>query len=162
DLYGVEIEARKSLEFVAPELRSFTAIANLTVAQSSVQLDGAARDFLTSAERPMMNQAPYVLNLALDWEHTTGTTARVLYNVQGARIEQVGAQGLPDAYLQPRHVIDLYAGQDLGEHFQVRFVATDLLNAPFVTTQGERRTDDNVMFRYTNGSRYTLTATYTH
>lgn len=163
DLYGVELEARKNLGFLNKNLDEFTGIANLTVATSSIDLAGNAREFLTNAARPMINQAPYVLNLAIDWTHEkTGTSFRALYNIAGARIVQVGSQGLPDAYMQPRHQVDLMAGQELNKHFQIRLTAANIFNADWVTTQGKEERDDNIVSRYSTGALYTLAATYTH
>ncbi|MBK7583290.1 MAG: hypothetical protein IPI67_24250 [Myxococcales bacterium] len=82
-------------------MKEFTGIANLTLAQSRIQLSGAAREYLTNASRPMTNQAPWVLNLALDYAGSRGTTVRLLYNVAGKRIVQVGSQDIPDAYEHP-------------------------------------------------------------
>ena len=161
DLYGMELEARKDLGFLSRSLKEFTGIANLTLAQSRIQLSGAAREYLTNASRPMTNQAPWVLNLALDYAGSRGTTVRLLYNVAGKRIVQVGSQDIPDAYEHPRHVIDLSASQDINSHFQVKASASNILNAPHLVTQGPDH-DAPVVSKYTSGSVVSVGATYTY
>ena len=162
-LFGLELEARKNLGFITNNLNEFTGIANLTLATSSIELSGVARAFLTSAERPMINQAPYVLNLAVDWaSEKTGTSARVLYNLTGPRIVQVGTLGLPDAYMQERHVVDFMVGQEFSKHIQLRLTAANILNTPWLVTQGKDEREDNIQSKFTTGALYTLSATYTH
>jgi hypothetical protein len=162
DLRGLELELRKSLGFLSDHLKHFSFISNLTVSVSNIDLEGKVREYVTSPSRPMVNQAPYSLNLAADYDAPTGTTVRLLYNVAGARIVQVGTLGLPDAYEHPRHLIDITAQQEIGKHFAVRATAANILNSPVVVTQGEENTDDNIVTKYTTGTVYSLGASYTY
>lgn len=161
DLRGVELELRKSMDFLSNQLRYFTFIGNLTVSVSQIELSGAALDKVTNASRPMMNQAPYSLNLAMDYDGPTGTSVRVLYNVVGKRIFQVGTDGLEDAYEQPRHQLDVTAAQEVGKHFSVRATAANILNSPFRVTQG-KDSDAPVVGKYTTGAVFSLSGTYTY
>lgn len=161
DLFGAELEARKNLAFLTSTLEDFSLIANLTVASSTIELSGGSRTYLTNASRPMVYQSPFIVNVAADYESQGGTSARLSYNVSGARITEVGAQGLPDVYEQPRHIFDLTAAQSLGKHFSLRFVASNIFNAPFVFTQGKNGGDAFTTSRYSTGTLYYLTATYT-
>lgn len=160
-LFGAELEARKGLAFLTPALRDFSLVANLTVATSTIELSGSARSYLTNASRPMVYQSPYIVNVAADYENDGGTQVRLSYNLSGARITEVGALGLPDIYQQPRHVFDLTASQSIGKHLSIKFIAANVLNTPFVFTQGKENTDANVTSRFTMGSVYSLIATYT-
>lgn len=161
NLYGAELEARKGLGFLTKSLKDFSLITNLTVALSSIQLSGQARLFLTNGSRPMVYQSPYIVNAAVDYENEFGTSLRLSYNLYGARITEVGTLGLPDVYQQPRHQFDFTAAQNIGKHFAIKFVAANIPNFPWVQTQGKDNRDDNVVSKYTTGSIYSLTATYT-
>lgn len=133
---GVELEARKSLDFVVSSLKEFGILGNVTFVHSRVDL--AEGGIQTSTSRPLAGQSPYVVNLAFDWNHEdTKTRARILYNVAGERIAQVGQNGLPDVYEQPRHIVDLSVAQGLGEHLDLKLAAQNLLDAPVRFTQGE-------------------------
>lgn len=135
---GVELEGRKSLDFLWKKLDEFSLLANFAVIHSRVELDAAQGGVQTSSARPLAGQSPYVLNLALDWAHdATKTRLRALYNVAGARIAQVGQNGIPDTYEQPRHLLDLSAAQGLGDHFDVKATIENLLDAPVKWTQGD-------------------------
>ncbi|MCA9599684.1 MAG: TonB-dependent receptor [Myxococcales bacterium] len=163
-LIGLELEARKNLEFLTKALSDFDVIANFTAARSRVQLDKNDQvGFVTNTSRPLANQSPWVINVALDYEnHDSSTSGRILYNVFGPRISAVGTQGLPDVYEQPRHQLDFSAGQGIGKHFEVKFTATNLLNAPYNFTQGKDARDDNIVQKYTIGSTFSLGASYTY
>lgn len=164
-LVGIELEARKDLEFFHPALDPFGVVFNLTLADSRIQVEQTGQDFLTNLSRPLAGQAPYVVNAALDYENeTTQTSGRILYNLVGPRLDQVGTEGLDDAYLQPRHVVDASISQRIGEHFVLQAQVQDLLNTEYVVTIGrERESDDaNVIERFRNGADYTLSVSYTH
>jgi outer membrane receptor for ferrienterochelin and colicin len=155
---GVELEARKGLDFLTPVMKDFSVLGNVTFVHSRVELDPAKGGTQTSTERPLAGQSPYVLNLALDWMHeATRTRARVLYNVQGERIAQVGTQGLPDIYEQPRHLVDLSVAQGLGDHFDLKLTIDNILDAPVKLLQNE-----TMVGSYRVGRTAWLSATYTY
>lgn len=158
---GLEVEGRKGLDFVTNHLKEFSLLANVTVVYSRVDLDTSQAGIQTSSTRPLAGQSPWVLNLALDWNHEkTKTRARILYNVAGERIAQVGSNGIPDTYEQPRHLLDLSFAQALGDHVDLKATIENLLNAPVRFTQGE---DGNLIAnRYLLGSTFWLMATYTN
>ncbi len=158
---GLELEGRKALDFIRPWLSEFSLLANVTFVRSRVELDPSQGGIQTSVERPLAGQSPFVVNFALDYNHEkTKTRARALYNVQGARIAQVGTQSLPDTYEQPRHVVDVSVAQSFGEHVDLKLTIENLLDAPVKLTQGER--DDIVSNSYRIGQTAWLLATYSH
>ena len=78
----------------------------------------------------------------------------------GPRIAQVGSNGIPDMYEQPRHIVDLSAAQGIGEHLDVKATVENLLNAPVRFTQGEDGTF--IANRYLLGQTMWLSLTYTN
>ena len=91
----------------------------------------------TSANRPMMGQAGYVVNAGLSYSTPNGRlTATALYNVVGRRIAEVGQQPLPDAYELPRHIVDASARAQLGSNVALKLDAKNLLDAPYRVVQG--------------------------
>jgi TonB-dependent receptor len=165
-LVGVEFEARKSFDFVTKALSDLSVIANLTLAHSQIEIDqdqGKAGIIVTNEDRAMVNQAPYVVNVALDYANDPlGLNLRLLGNMVGKRIVQVGTNGLDDEYEQPRLSLDATASKSLGKHFQLRLNATNLLNAPVLFTLGKHRRADRETYRETEGRVFALSATYTH
>ncbi len=158
---GLELEARKGLDFMSSSLKELTLLANLTLVHSRVDLDTEQTGIQTSNSRPLAGQSPYVMNFAVDWNHeATKTRLRALYNVFGPRIAQVGSNGIPDMYEQPRHIVDLSAAQGIGEHLDVKATVENLLNAPVRFTQGEDGTF--IANRYLLGQTMWLSLTYTN
>jgi TonB-dependent receptor len=191
-LYGVELEARKNLEFMTPAMKDFSMVSNLTLATSSIEVGDEEGLALTNHTRPLVNQAPYVFNFALDYTNENlGTTARLLYNLVGPTIIEVGTKssantaGLDDAYLHPRHLLDLTFQQDITKQFEIKFSIKNLLNSPYKVTQGCGRetsngqskpkqglfdttwhlscdaSDDTITRRYTDGVSLSLSGSYT-
>lgn len=179
DLVGVELEGRKSLGVLASALSDFTAIANLTLVYSKVDL-GDQKANATNASRPLSYQSPYVINLALDYGNDkSGTDVRLLYNVYGPRITVVGAYKLPDTYELPRHQVDASASQKFTKHFEIKLQAQNVLSAPVVFAyrnrpayRKETTADGGEIYhslgrqpitrRYNPGATFTLSATYSY
>ncbi|HYQ03162.1 MAG TPA: TonB-dependent receptor [Polyangiaceae bacterium] len=132
DLIGGELEGRASLASLAAVLKDFSAIANLTLVKSVVEL-GSRKAAATNDNRPLANQSPYVINVALDYGSVAqGFDVRVLYNIFGPRITAVGSNGLPDIYEMPRNSLDFSAAKKFGRHIELKFQVLNILGAPVV------------------------------
>ena len=134
--YGLELEVRKSLGAIAELLDGVTAFGNLTAIRSEVTL-GASRGASTNAHRPMVGQAPYVLNSGLTWASRGGdASATLLYNRVGRRIVNAGSNPLPDVVELPRDMVDLSLRLPVRAGVAARLDAKNLLDARYVVTQG--------------------------
>ncbi|WP_437573648.1 carboxypeptidase regulatory-like domain-containing protein [Sorangium sp. So ce887] len=164
---GVELELRKGLGFIAPLLREVTALGNITFVQSEVTVDPEANaggvTIQSNPTHPLQGQSPFVVNLGLDYAgESTGTSARLLYNLFGARLKRVGSRGLEDEYEQPRHQIDLTVAQRLGEHVELKLAGENLIDAPVLVTQGKEGGEDKIVSQYSVGTTVTLSAALTY
>jgi hypothetical protein len=136
DNYGVELEARKGLDFITMALANFSVSANATVMGSEIRINRNAGS-ITNANRAMVGQAPYMFNTGLTWSSPLGTTsASLLYNVVGARITEAGEIPLPDVKELERHIVDFSLRLPLGERVTARLDARNLLDAPYRIVQG--------------------------
>ncbi len=162
-LIGVELEARKDLGVLTPALNDFQIVTNLTLTHSRTEVPEGG-EFLTNQSRPLVNQAPWVFNVAIDYEGTFGLRARALYNVSGKRLIEVGTDGLPDAYEHPAHSLDLVLAQTFAEHWQLKAQAQNILNAERLVTQGKQELPDDAstIERYKEGVTLGLGLSYTH
>ncbi len=160
---GVELESRKDLDFLATALDDFSVVANLTLTRSRVELEQTGRRTMTNLDRPLVNQAPWVVNLALDYDdEDRGTRARVSYNVSGPSIEEVGAFGIDDAYRQPQHVIDVVASQAIVGNLTLKAGVEDLLDTQTLVTQGRRLREGNTRKAYRDGTVVFIGAAYSY
>lgn len=136
-VYGAELEFRTNLGRIVPALQNFSANANLTLVQSDVSADSVTLfDFsrngplgvaATNNDRPLFGQSPVVANLGLTYFNpSTSTTASVLYNYFGERLDAFGGAGLPNVLENGRGQLDLTVEQPLGRGLSLRFAATRL------------------------------------
>ena len=78
------------------------------------------------------------MNAGLGWTSASGAwNATVLYNVAGKRIAEAGSAGLPDAYEQARHLLDVSLQLPVIADMSVRLDGKNLLDSPYRLTQGE-------------------------
>ena len=134
--FGVELEARKSLAFLGAVFSPLAVFSNLTLMRSEIDL-GANQSAATNPTRRMVGQAPYVLNLGVAYtSESGGTSATVLFNRVGDRIEAAGDLPLPDVVQQPRNVLDFSLRFPVLGALSGRFDAKNLLDEPFKSVQG--------------------------
>ncbi len=136
--FGFEIEARKSLGHIHSWLSPFNLFANYSYVNSKIQLSPEGTAIMTSKERPLQGQSDHIANFVLEYNPKKwDTTLRLLYNIVGKRISDVGAYGLPDVYEEPTHWLDLVIIKRLGR-WGIKFAAENLLNQEIEFTQGEK------------------------
>lgn len=159
---GVELELRKNLGFAHARLANWGALANLTLVYSRVTLGESQTGLQTNQERPLAGQSPFVINMGADYTNdSSGTRFRLLYNVFGRRITQVGSYGLADVYEQPRHVVDVTVAQRIGKMVDLKLAAENILFAPVRFSQGPDVADDesNIVGKYQPGATFTFSVT---
>jgi len=99
------------------------------------------------SRRPMVGQAPYVVNAGLTYSgEARGMSATLLYNVAGKRIVSAAERPLPDSYEMPRSVLDFSLRLPLRRAVDLKVDAENLLDTPFEVRQG-----DLVRERYRTG-----------
>lgn len=134
---GVELEMRKQLGFLGSWGESFTGFSNVTLMNSSVELDATGGLTVTDATRRLVGQAPYVVNAGLTYSSLSGSTnATILYNVVGERITAAGVVPLPNIVERPRHLVDLSLRFPVWGSLSARVDARNLLDARTSFMQG--------------------------
>jgi outer membrane receptor protein involved in Fe transport len=155
DNYGLELEVRKSLDFVSPSLEPFTVFANTTLMQSEITPGNTDISSLTNPDRPMVGQAEYVVNGGLSYSAANGINATALYNVVGARIVEAGVRPFPDAYEQPRHIVDFSLQVPVLQSTSLKLDAKNLFDSPYRVLQG-----GILRSRYRTGRVFSISATW--
>ena len=108
---GFEFGFRKKLGFLSRSLSDYFISSNYAYIDSSIRLDVNSTDpsiqELTTKDRPMQGQSPYVLNLNIGYDNiNTGRSAILVFNEFGKRIVALGSFGAPDYYEQPFAKLD--------------------------------------------------------
>ncbi len=133
---GLEVEARKGLGGLSERLEPLAVFSNVTLMQSDITV-GSDASSNTNPNRPMMGQAPWVVNAGMTYTGTSnGASATLLYSAVGERIHSAGTIPFPDVYEQPRHLVDLSLRMPFGDKWTWRVDARNLLDAPYQLTQG--------------------------
>jgi hypothetical protein len=155
--YGTEIELRKGLGILATALDPVTVFSNVTLMRSRINTSNSHLSALTNDNRPMVGQAPYVVNAGLSYATNSGaTSATLLYNVVGRRIVYAAVKPLNvDTYEQPRSLLDFSLRFPLRGNFSAKFDAKNLLDSPFAERQGPVQ-----RYRYTTGRVFNLGMTF--
>jgi len=135
--YGAELEIRKNLAGLGQEVGGLTGFANVTVMQSDITPGNTGLSALTRDNRPMVGQSEYVVNGGLTFATDGGLSATALYNVVGPRILEAGTGGLPDAYEEARHLVDVALQIPLGRQLGLKLEGKNLLDSPYRLTQGD-------------------------
>lgn len=169
NVYGVELEARKSLSFLGTDdfLKNTVAYANVTLVKSVVTnpTDGNYVD----KKRPMVGQAPYVINAGVQSSFIDNKlSVNVLYNRIGRRINKASGFLFPSIWEAPRDLVDIQLGYKvLKNKGEVKFNASDILNNN-ITFYWDRDLNkkygangaDETISRYKPGSNYSLSFSY--
>lgn len=157
--YGVELEIRQNLGFMADAMRTVTMTTNLSLIQSQIELNqGVSTNIQTSTERPLAGQSPYLFNMGLAYMHPTmGTQVNLFYHTFGKRIASVGSSGLPDIYEMPHQDLDIGFKQPINRNLSLKAGIGNLLDSQVRFEQDGQATEGyykgrsfSIGFNYTN------------
>jgi TonB-dependent receptor len=125
-VFGLELEARKNLDFIAPALADLSINANVTIAQSLLTMSQVEFDARKSYERTgenisnirrMAGQSPYVVNAGISYgNREIGLDVGIFYNMKGPTLEIVGIGLSPDVYTEPFHSLNFSINKKLGKN----------------------------------------------
>ena len=161
---GVEFEARKSMDFLAEELKGLTLGVNVALIKSETEFtaDEYANKtnaaYSTDKTRPLYSQSPYIINADMSYEIPKwGASLTLAANLTGERIILTTPQG-PDVYEHTPVSLDLIMSKKLGKYFTARFGVRNLLDPEYRQTYGENF-DDPIRRAYTRGRTYSIALT---
>lgn len=132
DNYGLELDIRKSLDFIG--LRNFSLSFNGALIRSHVRFEPGSME----EDRPMQGQSPYLVNTGLFYSNDDlALDVSLLYNRIGKRIIGVGrSEGslgsddvakVPDSYEMPRNGLDLTVSKGFGKWCELKLYVRNLL-----------------------------------
>lgn len=144
-LYGLELEMRRNLDFIAQSLKGFNFNVNVTVVQSQIDMTDLEYNSRKTYEkdgqtiertRAMAGQAPFVINAGFSYtQKDRNFDAGLFYNVKGPTLTFVGAGLFPDVYSEPFHSLNFSFNLKTGKEkngtlsFRVDNILSDKLEA---------------------------------
>lgn len=134
EVYGVEFETRKDLDFISSAFKNLRLNVNVTLNNSQIKISETeyqsrldnARDGETVSEyRQMALLAPYIINGGFAYNggesgFSKGFEAGIYYNVQGQTLEYVGIADRPDIYTKPFHSLNFNSNKRFGKDNRMR------------------------------------------
>lgn len=139
-LYGIELEFRKDLDFIASSLSNFNVSSNVTIVKSQINMTStefnSRKTFEKTGEsikdtREMAGQSPYVINAGISYSnYELGWDAGLFYNVKGSTLTIVGGGLYPDIYIEPFHSLNLSVNKKIGKdkNTVIDFKVANILN----------------------------------
>ncbi|RZA02636.1 MAG: TonB-dependent receptor [Sphingobacteriaceae bacterium] len=168
-VYGIEMEIRKSLDFIngGTFFKSTTAYANVAITKSQITNPAGVKTIETS--RPLVGQSPYVINAGIQHsELDNKLSINILYNRLGKRIFYAGGERFSSIYEQPRNVIDAQIGYKVFKNKgEFKLSASDIFNERYnfnFELDGKPYMPSgfgNTFRAYRPGSTYSLSFNYT-
>ena len=170
--YGLELDIRKSLDFIG--LRNFSWSFNGALIHSRVKFAEGSNEY----DRAMQGQSPYLVNTGLFYKsEPLALDVALLYNRIGKRIVGVGrTEGngeqktvrVPDSYEMPRDAFDLTASKRFGKHLELKLALRDILNqnieykqfSTVTLSDGSTKKVEQTTRQYKPGRNFQLTLTW--
>lgn len=168
--FGVELEVRKGLDFISPALENFSIFSNLTYITSDVTLRTSFATGDVTADRPLMGQSPYLVNIGLQYTSANSDfAASLLYNRIGQRLALVGDEALKiyDIYERPRDQLDFQISKKvLDSRGEIKLNISDIFNQAYFLYEnfddktGWKNGTDRMFNSYKPGTTFTIGFSY--
>lgn len=173
DNYGLELDIRKSLDFIGLPYLSWSF--NGAFIKSKVNFEAGAKE----ENRPMQGQSPYLVNTGFFYKNKQAALdVALLYNRIGKRIIGVGRSSgstgsddnarVPDSYEMPRNTFDLSLTKRFGDCWEIKFNIRDILAekvqykqfADVTQADGSTKEVEQITRDYKPGRNFGLQVTY--
>jgi len=165
-VYGVEVEFRKSLDFISESLSKVKLFSNVSFIKSEVDIRADELAAIRTTEpdfpetRPFQGQSPFLVNAGLNYfDFETGIDALLSFNVFGERLSILGNFQIPDVYEQPIPQLDFSFKKTFNQKYTIGVSARNLLNSNFRQTMTFKGQEYNYL-EYERGLSFGLSLAY--
>jgi TonB-dependent receptor len=165
--YGMELEVRKTLGFLAPAsiiAKRFTVVLNGSLIRSEVNLNSTVSG--QASIRPMQGQSPYVFNAFLYYTNLEKMIeANIVYNIFGNRLFGVGDASFATIFEMNRNTLDFTVTKGLSKKTELKFGIQDILSAKYRLVEDSNRdfkidAGDQTVSTYRKGAYFTIGGIY--
>lgn len=142
-VYGVELEFRKSLNFISNRLNNFYLSTNLALVHSVYDIPSSEVENSKNIDpsydattRPFQGQAPYVVNAIISYINPEkGWESSISFNVSGKKLYNISLFATPDVYEQAFPLLNFKISKRIADNYQLGFTARNILNTISKKTQ---------------------------
>lgn len=178
-IYGAEFEMLLELERISKSLSDFSFGFNTSVMQTNVKVpqyiyDPIQQKTIESVEthrnRDLQGASKWIVNSDLkyqfDLNKNWSNTVSLVYSLFGKRIYSVGTNGLDHIYELPVSKLDFVWNNKLGEHFNLKLSADNILNPKEKFEAGDQTVGrvisvNRTVKNYSSGTNFSATLSYT-
>ena len=165
-IYGVELEYRKNLGFIANGLKDFKFATNVSFIHSETtiptdQLDVIRTNFISGfdSKRPFQDQSPFLFNASLVYNNLdNGLDGILSFNNFGNRLAEASLSGL-DNYEKSRPQLDFSIRKRFAKKYSIKLSVQNLLNTDFQKVIDYNDTD-YIFESYQRGMSFNLGFSY--
>ena len=156
NLYGIELELRKNLDFI--NLNNYLIGGNFTLLKSEVEVaeDFGGENNSLISKRPMYGQAPWVLNTFVNYNNKEiKLKTNLSFNITGKKLTVVTKGDTPNIYKNPFAALNLKISKSIGKNLSIKIGVKNILNSKYKQTYMYNNTEYN--FRsYSNGRTFSF------
>lgn len=167
DLYGLELEFRKNMDFME-FTKNFALGLNLTLVKSTTAVDSTrlrlARAIVPDFDdtRPLFSQAPYIINSYLTYSNDDlGLEANFAFNVEGSKIIIISKKHTPDVYQRPMPMLNFNVSKSVFHSWELSFSVDNILDSEFRQTMILENEDEYPFRQHSVGRKFSFGIAYT-
>ena len=163
-VYGLEIEARKSIYEIEDKDVKIMAGLNSSILMSNVDLDQSSIAQFTNTTSNLEGATPFLLNadISINKKYNDNTLiSSVVFNYFSERVYSIGTRGFDNILEKGIPTLDFVSSYDFNNHYSIKLKATNLLNPDFqLTRAGFNGGEDVVLRNYKRGVNLSLGFSY--
>ena len=162
EMYGIEVDGRKGLDFLSTYLTNFYLSGNYTYTDSEVTLSEEQEEILSTNKRQLQGLSQHVFNLVFSYEKSDRSVT-LAYNKMGERIRKLGMKDdggtivNPDSMENPAAVMDLVWIEKYNNGLNLKMKLGNLLDGETVWFQQD---EDHATKKYKKGRDYSFSVSY--
>jgi len=154
-LFGSELEVRKTF------FERLRTGLNLTLVKSIVKIQPELAALRKQETRPMVGQAPYVLNAFVGYNNEDKNfDMNLTFNISGEKLLIITELQTPYIYEQPQPSLNFNLSKGLGEKFKLNFSANNILDSEYKAVYHYETEGDLYNLHYTKGRSFSLGINY--
>ncbi len=164
---GIEIEARKNLlknDDESDDEYSLDAGLNTSFLSSKVNLDQASVAQFTNTSSDLEGATPFLVNADISFNkkyEKSELTSSLVFNYFSERVYSIGTRGFENILEKGIPTLDFVSSLKMGEHYNVKLKAQNLLNPSFQLSRVGANGGGNVVLgNYKKGVNLSLGLTY--
>ena len=163
-VYGVELEARKSIYKIEAKDLEIMAGLNTSILVSNVNLDKNSVAQFTNTTSNLEGATPFLLNadIGINKKINDNTfISSVVFNYFSERVYSVGTRGFENVLEKGVPTLDLVSSYEFNTNYSIKLKATNLLNPDFQLSRAGFNGGDAVVLRnYKNGVNISVGFSY--